>query len=147
MDSALITGIAAIGGSIVGSMGSFVSSSVNQRFHDRRDLLSAQLARSEALYSDFISESARLLVDALEHNVVDPKNLVPVYALISRIRLSSSSEVLDAAETVLKTVLDTYPQPNLTPEQIRSGSIQGEDQLRNFSEICRRELQLVKKQF
>src|SRR5271166_3662205 len=139
MDAAVITAIAAIGGSMVGAMGSFIGSAVNQRFHDRRDLLSAQLARSEGLYSDFISESARLLVDALEHNVVDPKNLVPVYALISRIRLSSSSDVLNAAETVLKTILDTYPQPNLTPEQIRSGSIQGEDQLRNFSEICRRE--------
>jgi hypothetical protein len=147
MDSAVITAVAAIGGSIVGAMGSFIGSSVNQRFHDRRGLLSAQLARSEALYSDFISESARLFVDALEHNLVDPKNLVPVYALISRIRLSSSSEVLNAAETVLRTVLDTYPQPNLAPEQIRSGSIQGEDQLRHFSTICRRDLQLVKKEF
>ncbi len=147
MDSAVITAVAAIGGSMVGAMGSFISSAINQRFHDRRDLLSAQLARWEALYSDFISESAQLLVDALQHDVVDPKNLIPVYALVSRIRLNSSPQVLDAAETVLKTILDTYPQPNLAPEQIRTGIIQGEEQLRSFSEICRRELQLVKKHF
>jgi hypothetical protein len=147
MDSSVITAAAAISGSMVGAMGSFVSSAINQRFHDRRDLLSAQLARSEALYSDFISVSAGLLVDALPHNIVDPKNLIPVYALVSRIRLNSSSQVLEAAEKVLKTILDTYPQPNLDPEQIRTGSIFGEEQLRDFSEICRRELQLVKKHF
>ena len=58
MDSAIIAALAAVGGSLVGAMGSFISGSITQRFHDRRNLLSAQLMRSEALYSDFISESA-----------------------------------------------------------------------------------------
>jgi hypothetical protein len=147
MDSAIIAALAAVGGSLVGAMGSFISGSITQRYHDRRDLLSAQLMRSEALYSDFISESARRLVDALEHNEVDPKELVPIYALISRIRLISSQQVLDAAEAALNTILATYPQPNLTPEQIRAGTIPGEDQLKNFSEVCRRELQSVRQKF
>jgi hypothetical protein len=47
----------------------------------------------EELYSAFITESARIL-DASEHNVIDPNNLIPAYALLSRIRLSSSPEVL-----------------------------------------------------
>jgi hypothetical protein len=147
MDSAIIAALAAVGGSLVGAMGSFISGSITQRYHDRRDLLSAQLMRSEALYSDFISESARRLVDALEHNEVDPKELVPIYALISRVRLLSSQQVLDAAEAALNTILATYPRPNLTPEQIRSGTIPGADQLKNFSEVCRRELQSVRQKF
>jgi hypothetical protein len=147
MDSAIVAAIAAVGGSLVGAMGSFISGSITQRYHDRRDLLSAQLMRSEALYSDFISESARRLVDALEHNDVDPKELVPIYALISRIRLLSSQQVLDAAEAALNTILATYPRPNLTPEQIRGGIIPGADQLKNFSEVCRRELQSVRQKF
>jgi hypothetical protein len=147
MDSAMITAIAALGGSMVGAMGTFVGSSINQRYHDRRDLLADQIARRETLYSDFISESARLLVDALENNVVDPKNLIPAYALLSRIRLSSSPRVLAAAENVLKDIMETYPKPNLTAEEIRSETMRDESPLRTFSEICRSDLESLQRQF
>jgi hypothetical protein len=147
MDSAMITAIAALGGSMVGAMGTFVGSSITQRYHDRRDLLANQIARREALYSDFISESARLLVDALENNIVDPKNLIPAYALLSRIRLCSSPGVLAAAEDVMKDIIETYPKPNLTAEQIRSGTIRDDTPLKTFSEICRSELESVQRQF
>jgi hypothetical protein len=147
MDSALITAMAAIGGSMVGAMGTFVGSWITQRFHDRRDLLADQIARRETMYSDFISESARLLVDAMENNVVDPKNLIPAYALLSRIRLCSSPRVLAAAEAVLKDIMETYPKPNLTAEQIRSGTMRDETPLRIFSEICRGELETIQRQF
>jgi hypothetical protein len=147
MDSAMITAMAAIGGSMVGAMGTFVGSWITQRFHDRRDLLADQIARRETLYSDFISESARLLVDAMENNVVDPKNLIPAYALLSRIRLCSSPRVLAAAEDVLKDIMETYPKPNLTAEQIRSGTMRDETPLKIFSEICRGELESIQRQF
>jgi hypothetical protein len=147
MDSAIVTALAAIGGSMVGALGSFLGTSVTQRYHDRRNLLATQIARWEALYSDFISESARLLVDALEHNVVDPKNLIPAYALLSRIRLSSSPQVLSAAEDVLTDIMDTYPKPNLTAEQISPATLRHEHPLQYFSEMCRSELDSVQKQF
>jgi hypothetical protein len=60
----------------------------------------------------------RLLVDAAEHNVSDPNNLIPAYALLSRIRLSSSPDV-PAAEEVVRHIIDTYSKPNLTPEEIQ----------------------------
>ena len=121
---------------------------ITQRYHDRRDLLANQISRREALYSDFISESARILIDALESNVIDPKNLIPAYALLSRIRLCSPPRVLRAAEEgVLKHIIETYSKPNLTPEQIRDETLHGVDPLKNFSEICRSELELVQRQF
>ena len=86
-----------------------------------RDLLEKQLVHRETLYADFISESARLLVDALQHNLNDPKNLIPVYALLGRIRLSSSSQVLTAAEVVVRAIIETYQKPNLNAEQIEAG--------------------------
>jgi hypothetical protein len=147
MDSAIITAMAAIGGSIVGALGTLMSAAVTQRHHDRRELLATQLPRREVLYSDFISESARLLVDALESNVVDPKNMVPTYALLSRIRLSSSPQVLSAAEDVLKVIMETYPKPNLTAEQIRAQTLRHEDPLKFFGEICRTELESVRESF
>ena len=102
-------------------------------------MLGKQIVRREALYSDFISESARLLADAM-HNANDLQKLLPIYALISRIRLSSSQSVLHKAEQVINIIVSTYPQPNLTTEEIESRAINGEDPLKQFSDTCRAEL-------
>ncbi len=88
-----------------------------------------------------------LLIDALENNVIDPKNMIPAYALLSRIRLLSPPRVLAAAEDVLKHIIETYSKPNLTPEQIRDETLNGVDPLKDFSEICRNELEIVQRQF
>jgi hypothetical protein len=146
MNSGLIAGLAAVSGSIVGAFGSVVGSWITTRHQDLRDLLAKQIVRREALYSDFIAESARLLVDALEFNTSDPQKLIPAYALLSRIRLSSSSSVLAQAEEVIKTIVNTYPQPNLTAEQIEFRAVNGEDPLRQFSNTCRGELESMQKQ-
>src|SRR2546422_4562103 len=69
INSVIITALAAIAGSLVGALGSAVGTWITARHQDRRDLLGKQIARREALYSDFIGESARLLVDAMQHNV------------------------------------------------------------------------------
>jgi hypothetical protein len=106
----------------------------------KRALLARKVFHREQLYSDFITQSARVLVDALERNVGDPKNLIPAFALLSRIRLSSSPDVLNTAEAVVREVVGTYTKPNLTPEQIQSRAMNGEDPLKNFSDICRAEL-------
>jgi hypothetical protein len=146
MNSVMITALAVITGSLVGALGSAVGTWITARHQDRRDLLGKQIARREALYSDFIGESARLLVDAMQHNASDLQKLLPVYALLSRIRLSSSEPVLHEAEHVIKTIVSTYPQPNLTAEQIESQATDGKDPLRQFSDTCRTELDSLQRQ-
>jgi len=132
---------AAIGGSLVGAAGSIIGTWISARHQDRRDFLGKLITRREALYSDFIGESARLLVDAMRRNAADLQTLLPIYALLSRIRLSSSKLVLQAAEEVLKTLLSTYSKPNITDEQIEHQAMDGDrDPLRKFSDICRSEL-------
>ena len=146
MNSVMITALAVITGSLVGALGSAVGTWITARHQDRRDLLGKQIARREALYSDFIGESARLLVDAMQHNASDLQKLLPVYALLSRIRLSSSEPVLHEAEQVIKTIVSTYPQPNLTAEQIESQVLNDQDSLRQFSDTCRTELDSLQRQ-
>ena len=97
----------------------------------------------EQLYSDFISESTRALADAMQHNLKDANSLIPAYALLSRIRLSSSGTVLASADKVLKNIVSTYAEPNLSAEEIRARAISGDDPLREFSEICRRDLEAM----
>ena len=142
----MVTALAAIAGSLVGALGSAVGTWITARHQDRRDLLGKQIARREALYSDFIGESARLLVDAMQHSASDLQRMLPVYALVSRIRLSSSEAVLQEAEQIIKTIVSTYPQPNLTAEQIESQAVSGHDPLRQFSDICRTELDSMQRQ-
>jgi hypothetical protein len=146
MNSGMIAALAAISGSIVGALGSVVGTWITQRHQDQRDLLAKKIVRRETLYSDFIADSARLLVDSLQNNVSDPQKLIPVYALLSRIRLSSSSAVLETAEEVIRSVLTSYPKPNLTPEEIESRALSSEDPLRQFSNTCRTELESLQRQ-
>ena len=55
------------------------------------------------------------MVDAVQHSLEDPSTLVPIYALISRIRLRSSTEVIESGERLIATILKVYVEPNLTP--------------------------------
>ena len=130
----------AILGSFVGAMGSTVSAWVTQRHAERRELLAMKISQRERLYSQFIRESAQVLVDAAQHSLQEPSKLVPLYSLLSRIRLSSSAEVIGSAEQVTAAILRAYSGPNLTSEEIQSRATGNEDPLRGFSDICRREL-------
>ena len=128
------------------ALGSIVGTWITQRHQDIRDLLAKTIVRRESLYSDFITESARLLVDAMVQNNSDPQKLIPLYALLSHIRLSSSATVLETAEAVIRIIVSTYPKPNLTPEQIESRAVSGDGPLRQFSDACRKELDSMQRQ-
>ena len=112
---ATIPTLSALGGSIIGALSSTVSSWIGQRHRERQELVANKVSQLEQLYSDFINESARLLVDAVQHSLEDPSTIVPIYALISRIRLRSSTEVIESGERLIATIVKVYFEPNLAP--------------------------------
>jgi hypothetical protein len=144
---ATIPTLSAFGGSVIGALSSTIGAWIGQRHRERRELVAKTVAQLEQLYSDFINESARLQVDAVQHSLEDPSTLVPIYALISRIRLRSSTEVIESGERMIATILKIYFEPNLTPEKIQSAANKHSDHLRDFSNVCRRELELLGKSF
>ena len=85
------------------------------------------------------------MADAIQDNFQDPNKLIPTYALLSRIRLSSPLDVLESAERVVQHIISTYSEPNLTPEEIQSSAGKHQDPLREFSNICRAELESMQK--
>jgi hypothetical protein len=143
---ASISALAAIFGSLTGALASSISTWITQRHQDRRDILAKTIFYREQLYSDFIAESAHAMADAIRSNLQDPDKLTSTYALLSRIRLSSSSDVLASAERVVRHILTTYSEPNLTPEEIQSKAAKRHDPLREFSYICRAEIDAMQKQ-
>ncbi len=139
--AASISAVAALGGSVLGALASSVGTWIAQRHQNRRDLLAKKVFQREQLYSDFISETAHAFADAVQHTFHDPSRLIPSYALLSRMRLSSSVNVVESAERVLDTILATYSQPNLTAQEFHAWAGEDNDPLRDFSNICRHDLE------
>ena len=144
MNPAVLSTLAALGGSSIGALGPIVSNYVLQRGQTQRDLLLRQIADREALYSDFINEASRIYVHSQIHSLERPEDLVPLHALVRRIRLLASDTVVNAAESVVKQTITQYDGPNRTVEQIRADAVSGvEGPLDLFSFACRDELQSI----
>lgn len=100
------------------------------------------------MYSDFIEEAARLYADALEHEKAEFARLVGLYALIGRMNLLSSPKVVEMAEGIARTILQTYRGPKKTfrdmEELVSSDAM---NPWRAFSQACRNELGSSRRQF
>lgn len=141
MNPAIINILAALSGTVVGSIAPVLSNYVLQKSVTQRDLLNRQLGQREVLYSDFIKEASRLYADAMIHELNDLNEIVSLYALVSRIRLLATEPVVRAAEGFVKLIVRHYGDPNLTLEEIRTAALSEKaDPLDVFSFACRREL-------
>jgi hypothetical protein len=141
---AYLPALAALAGSAIGGLTSFASAWLTQHHQDRATRRSRGRAVRQALYKQFIDEASKLYADALVHDEAEFSALVSVYALISRMRVLSSSAVVEKAEGVIRMIVETYFAPNKTfPELRELISSHAVDPLRAFSEQCREELNNV----
>ena len=108
MNPAIISALAALGGSSVGAVAPVFSNYVSQRSLARRELLNRQVALRETLYVDFIKEASRAYADSMTNVLETIDELVSLYALVSRIRLIASKPVLEAAEALVKVIVHHY---------------------------------------
>jgi len=145
MDSSIVTALSAILGSLVGGSASIATAWITQKTQSRRELVITEIRKRELLYTEFIDECSKLAIDALDHTLDDTTKVFHVYALQSRIRLTSSDKVVTAAEQTVKHILKNYFVPNMTRQEIRDLALSGthEDPLKPFSEACRSELKAL----
>jgi hypothetical protein len=147
MDTAVVSALSAVLGSIVGGSATIATAWVTQRTQSRRSRLRAEISKREALYARFIAECSKLAIDALDHHLDNPGKMFQVYALENRIRLTSSDAVVAAAAETIARIIKQYYITNLAPEQLRAFTLsvmenpaERPDPLRPFSEACRAEL-------
>ena len=141
MDSAYISAFAALAGTAIGGLASFATSWVTQQAQTRAQRIAAERDARAALFGRFLDEAAKLYSDALQNRRDDVTALMGIYGLTNRIRLVSSQEVVDAADTVVRIIVDTYQAPNMTMAEMRENWIDCHiDPLRDFAEACRKEL-------
>jgi type VI protein secretion system component VasK len=148
MDPAIVSAMAAVLGSLAGGSATVAAGWVTQRTQGRRELIQADIRDREQLYSAFIGECSRVLIDALYHTFEEPQKLGKAYELLNRIRLLASDAVLAEAERVVRRMTEQYFEPNLSPQEIRAlVKAEGSDPLRPFGEACRAELKAMRTQF
>ena len=141
MNPAYFSALAAQAGATIGGLTSFATSRLTQRTQLRHTHREAERAELKALYSDFITEAARLFGDALTHQTEDFTDLMRLTAMIGHRRLGSDRTVIDAAVRFAETIVATYLGPNRTLHELMDFADQGgADFLIKFSEACRRDL-------
>jgi hypothetical protein len=140
MNPAIISALAALTGAAIGGLTSVLASWLAQQIQARAQLFAQDQLRRQELYKEFMEEAAKTYIDALQHDKADVSALIGLYAKISRMRVLSSTKVVEDADQIAKKIVDTYLEPNKTfpelREMVNSGSI---DFLRDFSETCRAE--------
>jgi len=141
MDTAYISAIAALSGSVIGGLTSLAASWLSQSAQARAQQVIQDKGRRQELYKVFIEDASRLYGEALMTDKAEISNLVGLYAMVSRMRILSASPVADAADDVVRLIIQTYFEPNKTLYDVREITKSGHiDPLRTFSEVCRDDL-------
>jgi hypothetical protein len=149
MDATVVSAIAVLAGAGIGAAVSFLKSWLVHQGEVRAQWLSQLRLRRQDIYKEFIEEASKCYIDALQHHHPDISLLVVLYAKMSRMRVIASPEVLAKAERALEQIVDTYSETDVTITSnslralIQRGSF---DLLRDFSESCRAEFDLLRSQ-
>ncbi|MBV8190980.1 MAG: hypothetical protein JOY64_09895 [Alphaproteobacteria bacterium] len=137
MDTAYISAFPALGGSAVGAFASLTTTWLTLNSQERANPAAGVVTRRENLYGEFIEEVANALADGPE----DAPKFVHIYALITKMRLFASRDVLAEVEGIMLKIVQTYDSPEKDFQRsIRRPSDM--DILRAFGEACRRELKV-----
>jgi hypothetical protein len=140
MDTSVITALAALAGAAIGSLTSVVASRSIQRAQAREQRLASYQLRRQNVYKEFIEQASKLYIHALQNESA----LMGLYAEISKMRVLSSARVVDNADQIVKKVINAYLEPNKTFPELRQMANSGLiDPLRNFSEACRAESEIL----
>lgn len=141
MDVAYISALSALAGSVIGGLVSGITTWLNQRWQARAGRIAGEVARRQELYNDFIVAASRAYAEALVTSEPKIEELISLYAMISRMRVMSSADIVACGERVLLETSQAYFEPNRTVPEIREliKSSTKVDPLKDFAEAVREE--------
>ena len=141
MEAAYLSAAAILAGSTVGGLTSIATSWLSQHVQFRARLHTSDLRTREDLYNTFIGGASRTYGHALQHDAPNVTDLVNLYALVNRMRVLSSPQIVESADSVVKQIIDTYLSPNMSLRDVREAlGHDSMDPLRRFADACRDEL-------
>lgn len=147
IDPALLSAIAALIGAIIGGVTSLVAAIYTQRHQDRLQRIVRENAKRETVYADFIMTASKLLLKAQVSDEItlggDEQQLI---GLTDRMRLFAPPNVIDAAEAVIRAIIEISLQPSVELRKLAAAALSkspAPDPLRSFSLVCRADLDKV----
>ena len=141
MDSALLSGLSVLCGSVLGALASIATTWLTHHYQSRINRRSQEIARLEKIYSDFINLASKLYADAQTHNLTDVATLAPLYALKSQVYVfARTTDTVDTAQEVMQRIVNTYHLPNRDFQDHHAMEKVDHDVLREFTAACRAEL-------
>jgi hypothetical protein len=142
MKTSIISALAAVSGAAVGGLTNAIANWMSNKSQIRAQSFQREMNRRQVLYRDFIEEAAKCYIVALQRSEADISDLVGLYAKVSRMKVQSSAPVVASAESIARTILDTYLEPAKTFVELRDMANNGTfDLLRDFSAACRQEFE------
>jgi hypothetical protein len=145
VDSSTTTALATLLGAATGGLTSVLATWLTHRIQTRAQWLEQEALRKQDLYKEFIETAARCYVHALQHDEPDIPGLVDLYAKIDRMRIISSTKVVETAECIGRKIVDTYLEPDKDFTELRAMIKDGSVNLiREFSEACRAEFETLR---
>jgi hypothetical protein len=108
LNPAYISALSALASATIGGLTSFATTWTTQRIQLQNARREAEKTALGGLYSEFITESARLFADAPTHQTEEITVLVQLYAKVGRMRLVSDRSVIVAAMRVEDKIIETY---------------------------------------
>jgi hypothetical protein len=145
VDASVTTALATLLGATTGGLTSVLATWLTHRTQARAQWLEHEALRRRDLYKESIEAAARGYVHALQNEEADIPDLVDLYAKIDRMRILSSTKVVEIAERFGRKIVDTYSEPNKSfielREMINSNSV---NLMREFSMTAREEFETLR---
>ena len=145
MDITYVSALSALAGSVIGGLTTGSTNWLTQRAQMRAGQRANEMLRRSDLYRDFIVAASRSYGDALMTSEPQIADLVGLYAMISRMRVLSTSRIVLAADKMMRVIVDTYSAQNKSALEVRELIKEGTeiDVLKDFSEAAREEMHLL----
>ena len=147
IDPALLGPVSALLGALVGGGALLLGAIYTQRSQDRVQRVASEIAKRETVYADFVMSASNLLLNAYTHDEIalsgDEQRMI---GLINRMRLFASTDVVDGAEAVLRTIVEIMLKPSIELRQLAKEALSKSldpDPLLAFSSLCRADLDNV----
>lgn len=140
----VMSAVSALVGALIGGGGSLASAVYTQRYQDRLQRVSREANKRASVYASFMMSASKMFLKSHVNDGFtlngDEQHLI---ALVNRMRLFAPPEIIEAAEAVIRKVVEISLQPSIDLKQLTMEDVarySEADLLLPFSLACRADL-------